>query len=189
MKLITKRLCLIASILLTLSCNFKSNNKKEIESNQSVEKKTRYLDSLKIYEPKKYKGQVPKDFYTYFGAFDWYRYPLVYPYSICCVDVTDYGNIFSDEGVNDLENASGHIPLAFDFDKFIFNDKYFIGKKSKGFNSNDTTKFEKEYFIFSFQNGSKKEIKDKVILKEKMKEIGFNRDTVFMTINEYGRKL
>ena len=172
-----------------ISCNWRTKDKKA-DKNSIVQEDTSHLvNLLKTYEPKVYQGKVPKQFYTNGGAFDWWRFPLVYPYSIGCIDVTEYGNIYNDKDKTDFDAGGSIQPLTDHFDKFIFDKSYFVGSKFKPPFNKDQTPYFEEYFIFSFSNGTIKEVSGKQNLFKKLREIKFAGDTVFMTIKDFGNKL
>jgi hypothetical protein len=171
------------------SCNWRTKEKNE-KKNSIVQKDTSHLvNLLKSYEPKVYHGKVPKQFYTNRGAFDWWRFPLVYPYSIGCIDVTEYGSIYNDKDKTDFDAGGSIQPLTDYFDKFTFDSLYFVASKFKDPFNKDQTPILEQYFIFSFSNGTIEEISGKQSLYKKLREIKFVSDTSFMTIRGFGNKL
>ena len=181
---LTKNILLLSICLSGLSCNWRAKNE---ENNLS--KKVHLIDLVKSYEPEKYAGKVPKEFYTNRGFYDWWRFPLVYPYSIGCVDVKDYGSLYSDEGKTDFNKGESIQPLTDYFDEFIFDGNYFVAKKCKTPFDSDTLKIIDQYFIFSFSNGVIKSISGKENLKTELKEKKFSGDITFITIREYADRL
>lgn len=169
---------------LMLSCHWR-------EKTGSIEKSkdtTHLINLVKSYEPKIYKGKVPQQFYDNRGSFDFWRYPLVYPYSIGCVDVRDYGSIYSDKEKTNYGEGGSIQPLTEYFDKFTFDKFYFVGSKCGGPFDGDV-KVVDQYFIFSFTNGTSKNIKGLDNLRKELKAIVFSGDSIFITIKEYGEKL
>lgn len=164
------------------SCNYQENNSQW----KNVSKDTsRFIPLLKSYEPKQYKGKIPSGFYTYHGFRDWWRFPLVYPYSICCINEIRYGNITSDKGKVNFEAGSTGPVLTDYFDEFIFDKNIFVGKKIK----KDTNKYDEEYFMFQFSNGTNTKILGRRSLNKKLKKMRFAGDTSFITIREYSKRL
>jgi hypothetical protein len=95
---------------------------------------SRQVRLLMSYEQARYKGKIPRNYYHYFGFRDWWRFPLVYPYAINCVDVLDRGCIANEEDKKkdeDFPKGGGVNCIFFDFTEFIFDNKYFIGKLEK----------------------------------------------------------
>ena len=172
-----------------LSCNWHSKNKQANENSIAQKDTTHLVNLLKSYEPNSFKGNVVEEFYKNRGAYDWWRFPLVFPYSIGCIDVTEYGTIYSDRDRKNYDEGGSRQPLTNYFDKFIFDKNYFVGTKFRDPFSRDTLKYFEQYIIFSFANGTSKEISGKESLYKKLKEIKFSGDTTFMTIKDYGKRL
>jgi hypothetical protein len=185
----TKQTFFIAISMLLLSCNFKEDTNAIKQKKISSKDTTHFINLVQSYEPKIYKGKVPQAFYTNRGAFDFWRYPLAYPYSIGCIDVRDYGNIYSDKDKTNYEEGGFMQPLTDYFDKFTFDKTYFVASKCKTPFNSDTVKITNQYFIFSFNNGTSKNITGLASLKKELKQIQFSGDTSFMTIKEYDERL
>ncbi len=187
--MIKNYLILLSISFLIFSCNWKSSDNLS-ENKLSIQKDTtNFLEIIKSYEPQRYRGYVPKEFYTNRGFFDWRRFPLVYPFSVGCIDVIDYGTIYSDEDKTDFEKGGSMTPLTDYFNKFIFDKSYFIAEKCKSPFDHDSVVVINQYFIFSFTNRTSKSINGLENLRKKLKEISFSGDTSFMTIKEYGDRL
>ncbi len=78
--------CLVATILgATDGCGCTNNARDEA--------RRQYIDKLKSYVPADVLPTVPEDFYTYPGFRDWWRFPLVYPYSIHAIDDLGRGHV------------------------------------------------------------------------------------------------
>src|SRR5215831_12698124 len=131
-----------------VSCNWRTKSKKADKSIATKKDTSNFLKVLRSYEHKTFKGVVPEEFYTYYGAWDWWRFPLVYPYSIGCIDVTEYGKVYSDKGKTNLAAGGSVIPLTDYFDKFTFDKSYFVATKFKDPFDSDTVKIVDQYFIF-----------------------------------------
>ncbi|PZR13166.1 MAG: hypothetical protein DI539_19440 [Flavobacterium psychrophilum] len=185
-----KTLLIVLVSFFVFSCNWLPKDDKKADG--VLTKKNapiHLLDTLKSYEPSIYKGTVPKAFYTHRGIYDWWRFPLVYPYAILCIDVTEYGSICNDKSKTDYDAGGGAEVVSPEFDKFIFDRSYFIGSKFKTPFDKDQTPYFEQYFIFSFSKGSIKEVSGKGNLYKLLKEMKFSGDTAFMTINEFGEQL
>ena len=184
-----KSLLFPAIFILSISCNWGTKHKKA-DNNISYNKDTAtLLNVIKSFEPNIYKGIVPKEYYTNRGELDWWRFPLVFPYSIGCIDVTEYGAIYNDKNKTNFGEEGSVQPLTVYFNKFTFDKSYFVASRYKSPFDADTVNFVDQFFIFSFSSGTSKEIKGIDNLRKKLKEIKFSGDTSFMTINEYGNRL
>jgi hypothetical protein len=180
---------LLSIFIFLLSCQ---EEKKKVNNNitPKINKDTTHLINLvKSYEPKKYKGKVPQEYYNDRGEFDFWRFPLVYPYYIGCIDIRNYGRIYSYKDKETYIESGSLFPVTDYFDKFIFDNAYLVASKCKSPFDSDDVKIIEEYLILSFNDGSIKKIKGLNVLKNKLKEIKFSGDTTFMTIKEYEEKL
>ncbi len=143
---------------------------------------TDYVRILKQYEPHKYKGKVPEYFYTEYGYYDWWRFPLVYPYAIYCIDVLDRGQVANDSGKTDFSNGSSVNAVSQYFEKFMFDADYFVGE-----GPGDPGSVEKAggFFIINFQNGKTENIENRVALMKRLDELGFMGERDFITVRKY----
>ncbi|RZJ39223.1 MAG: hypothetical protein EOO18_01340 [Chryseobacterium sp.] len=185
----TKYFWLVPICFLTLACHWKEAEKFTDKNEKRTKDTISLLNLVKSYEPKKFRGKVPQQFYDNRGAFDFWRYPLVYPYSIGCIDVRDYGSIYSDKDKTNYDEGGSIQPLTDYFDKFTFDKVHFVATKCRSPFDRDTVEISDQYFVFSFANGTSKNIKGLGNLKKELKNMKFSGDTTFMTIREYGQKL
>jgi hypothetical protein len=150
---------------------------------------TDYVRVLKTYEPEKYKWKVPKEYYYYYSFRDWWRYPLVYPYSIYSIDVLETGVLANDSSkMNSWERGSPDL-ITHPFYSFIFDKNYLIGSVLPDTNKIDVMiKALPEYFIFDFRNEKSETIMGETYMKKKLDEINFTGDRKFITIREYSEK-
>jgi hypothetical protein len=153
-----------------------------IETNKDT---TDYVRVLKQYEPKKFKGKVPGGFYTEYGFYDWWRFPLVYPYSIYCIDVLDRGQVANDSGKTDFEQGGSVKTISNYFDRFTFDANYFIGMSASTPGSNESAG---DYFIINFQSGKTEKISDRETLIKKFDEIDFSGDREFISIRKFSER-
>jgi hypothetical protein len=184
-----KYLWYLVICLLALSCHWKEKSNSVNTSQGKTGDTTHLIYLVKSYEPKIYQGKVPQQYYDNRGAFDFWRYPLVYPYSIGCIDVRDYGNLYSDKDKTNYDEGGSIQPLTDYFDKFTFDKSYFVASKCKSPFDNDTVEVIDQYFLFSFVTGTSKNIKGWDNLIKELKNIKFRGDTTFMTIREFDEKL
>ncbi len=148
-----------------------------------------YIKILKTYEPEKYKGKVPKEYYNLYSFRDKWRYPLVFPYSIYSInsiDVLETGAIAMDTNENNFSNRGSPSFITKPFFTFIFDKNYLIGSLLPDTNKTDVMiKALPEYFIFDFRNGKSEAIMGETPMKKKLDEINFSGDRKFITIREY----
>ena len=142
----------------------------------------RQIELLKSYAPDDLNRNIPPSFYTYLGFRDWYRFPLVYPYSLNCIDSPDYGYIsdernaiditYSTEGAEQLE-VSG-------ITRFTFDKKLLLAELSSP--SDDS---EKTYVLFRFSNHTTERFDSLDALMQKADEHGYTGSDTLITIREY----
>ncbi len=142
-----------------------------------------YIALLKSYTPDSLKGKEPNGFYTYFGFRDWYRFPLVYPYSLNCIDGTEYGHIYNEINAVDIEhNHDGVIQLyvnnitAFSLDRNIL-----LAKTSSPHYENDPP----EYLVFYFATQKVENFDTQEALMKRANEMSYSGPDTLMTIDEY----
>ena len=64
-----------------------------------------HIAKLKSYVPTATLKKVPEDFFTYGGYRDWYRFPLVYPYSVHMCDVLTEGQLCKHDGHSSIPDG------------------------------------------------------------------------------------
>ncbi|MCX8533887.1 hypothetical protein [Chryseobacterium luquanense] len=170
-----KKILHLFCLFFILSCNWKTEPITVIKPKNNI-----YVDSLKKFEPLEYKGKISEKYYTYPGIFDWWRYPLVYPYAIQCIESNDKGHLVNDLNVNYNKGGGERVTIG-EFDQFIFDKNYFIGQNVK---AND--KVIEEYFIFKFSDASIKKIQGIKNLQKQLEKIKFGKEIKFISIKEYG---
>jgi hypothetical protein len=146
---------------------------------------TNYVRTLKEYEPVKYKGKVPDSYYTYYGYRDWWRFPVVYPYSITCIDAMDYGTLTNDSGRTNFEEGNPAINATPQFTKFTFDANCFAAEE---YYSQGEKSPEKPFFIREFKNGTIIRFKDEESLNKNLKERNFNGEKKMISIRKYSER-
>jgi len=75
----------------------------EVAANNAADKARRdaLVARLMSYLDPAVRNRVPTNFYTQEGFRDWWRYPLVYPYSITAIDADDFGSLGREDDGND----------------------------------------------------------------------------------------
>ncbi|RTQ46243.1 hypothetical protein EJV47_22195 [Hymenobacter gummosus] len=172
---------MLALWLLSTACFQDNNAKPSVPS--------AFSRLVKSYEPPAYKGKVPQPYYTDRGAFDYWRYPLVYPYAIHCVDTNDYGSVCSEKGKVNYDEGGNYQLLTAYFDKFTFDAHHLVARRCKTPFDSDTADVANHYFIFSFADGKSKDVRGLDSLRQELKHLGFRGDTALMTIRQYEDRL
>lgn len=146
---------------------------------------TDYVRTLKTFEPEKYKGKVPDGYYTYYGFRDWWRFPVVYPYSLTCIDVMESGTLINESARINFEDGNPVIEASPKFNRFTFDANYLAaeiyispGEKTPGM----------QFFIFEFRTGSILKYKDLESINKKLNELNFKGEKIMITIRKYSER-
>lgn len=143
------------------------------------------VEWLKEYSPK--DSVIPDTYWTYFGFRDFYRFPLVYPYSLHCIDTTEYGILSDETGIENISaNPNDSKSLLSDIMSFSFDKNIMIGKRQShsAFQPNEPEK----YFIFHFATKNIEMFEDEESMRTKVKQLDFKGEQKLMTIQEYNKK-
>ena len=132
---------------------------------------------------------MPNDYYEYRGVYDFWRFPLVYPYSLYCIDATDNGQIRSEKGIKDLKEGGFIEPLTEYFDLFTLDKSFFVGHICAGHFEHDKVIKPESFFIFSFADGKITNFQGIAKIKKELKRIKFTGSLKLMSIREYDEKL
>lgn len=164
-----------------------TENTQEMESNNhSVPDSANgssQIESLKSLTPDSLKKEVPASFFTYFGFRDWYRFPLVYPYSINCVDILDYGQLYNERlAANISESNEGVIQLQiFGIRAFTFDENLLLAKLMNQMEPSRPA----SYILFYFGTQKTETFNSEDQLFKRAREIGFKEDLLLLTPKEY----
>ena len=129
---------------------------------------------LKSYASNETLESMNPDFYTHFGFRDWWRYPLVYPYSINAVDSLDYGYLVDESAVTSyMSSEHNELQLLYSIKRFTFDKNYMlIGRES-------------DFILFSFDSGEMLGFDIEEKLFSEARGLGFEGRYEFMTLREY----
>ncbi len=129
-----------------------------------------FIDRAKSLAPKKHTEKIDENYFTDYGAWDYYRFPLVYPYQISMVDGTRDGGITT---YNPKENVSYHIVA--EISQCAFDARFLVGKNDDG------------WFVFEFENKKTQPFDSKEeAIAEAVKQ-GFDSKLEVMSIDEQYR--
>jgi hypothetical protein len=179
-----QHLLFLAFCVLATAC-FRDNDAKRTDRRDTAA----FSRLVRSYEPQAYKGKVPPAYYDDRGAFDYWRYPLVYPYAINCIDTNDYGSICSEQDKTSYDEDSHVQVLTDNFDRFTFDGRYLAGRRCKTPFDDAAVDLTEQYFIFSFADGKSQDFKGLDRLKQELTRRGFRGDTALMTIRQYDERL
>lgn len=124
-------------------------------------------------------------FYGYYGFRDYYRYPLVYPYSLHCIDFIDDAALYDESNVTRFdENNNGELDCNFNgIKEFDFTKEYLVTRKLKDYN----TRIKKEYtyHIFNFRNKEVIQYNSLQEFKKGLKQLKITKEIEFFTLKTY----
>lgn len=136
------------------------------------------IDSLKLLEPA--GVQVPVSYYTYFGMRDYYRFPIVYPYSIVAIDVLDNATLYNESGVQNIAiSANKSEAILNNISEFLFDEHYFIAILSDSI---------KSFVLIEFSTKKCERFETKENLMERAKSLGFVAKQKEISVREYSQK-
>ncbi|MDR2951358.1 MAG: hypothetical protein LBV71_19395 [Prevotella sp.] len=137
-----------------------------------------FMDSIKSLQP--VDRIIPETYFTYAGLRDYYRMPLVYPFSMSTIDVLDYGTINDESGIKHIaKDADKGKQLFGGITSFTF-DKRLLMAKVESYSGNEI-----KYILLDFNTGQKEEFYTEPELKEKAAALGFDISKAWMTVKEY----
>lgn len=146
---------------------------------------TDYIRTLKAYEPDKYKGRVPEGYYTYYGFRDWWRFPVVYPYSLTCIEGLDHGILNNDSARTNFEEGNPVVDASPNFTRFTFDANYFAAEI---YISPQEKSTEMHYFIIEFESGRITKYKDEENMNIKLSELNFKGEKKMISIRKYSER-
>ncbi len=129
---------------------------------------------LQKYAPEE-AGPVPDDFYTYFGFRDWWRFPLVYPYSIIAVDTTEQGRLARGDGADFRDPNTGSRVSGLDgITRLAFDQNLLLVETGAG------------YRLFAFDTQEVRSYATEEDLWAAAKEQGYQGEPQLITLDAYG---
>lgn len=142
------------------------------------------IQLLKSYLPADLVNNKPEQFYTYLGFKDYYRYPLIYPFSIHSNN-KENGELYNELNVTRFdENDNEEIYLGIDqIHKIAFDKNYLLIEQE--INSTRTDKLIYHYILYDFKTDKKEEFSTKSKLLELAKQKGYGGSDTLMTLEHY----
>ena len=144
---------------------------------------------LKSYVSEGVLSKANPDYYAYFGFRDWWRFPLVYPYSIHTIDEVDYGCLYNEGNVKNYEDINNQKLINMDIcgiTHLNLDQNYLllqVDKDSRFREENEVVKG--EFILFNFNTAAAKRFVSKDELLTEAKKLGFSGKLELMTLREY----
>ncbi len=130
---------------------------------------------------------INKQFYTYFGFRDYYRFPLRYPYAIHCIDLRDNGSLFNEKEVsrfNESDNGDADLNIP-GIKKLAFDQKLLLLEQQNETTGSNTIGPKPEYILFEFDTEQVSRHPDTKTLFREAKAKGYQGPDSLMTIEQY----
>lgn len=124
---------------------------------------------------------IPGEYYTYAGFRDYYRMPLIYPYSLVAIDIPDRAILEDESGVKILLDSNKSESIFGDIIAFRFNSKAIYAITQDRFEEeSDTT-----YVVMSFATRKVTKTKDEETALSYAIEEGLDITESLQTVQEY----
>jgi hypothetical protein len=137
------------------------------------------VDRLKSYIDPSVRDKVEDKFFTEKGFRDWWRFPLVYPYSITCIDTLEDGSLGLD----------GHLPSGWteidpvsEITHLTFDGKYLLVRAIARTEPAPDPDTGYVYCLFEFRTGKREQFKTREELFAAAKKRGFTGELVLITV-------
>lgn len=140
------------------------------ESSIEFEKQL-YRDSIKKFS-ENYES-IDAEFFNSYGKAEWFRVPLVYPYSLNMLDELKYASVKNDKNTNYTKgeydaNIIENISYA------AFDPKFLLCRVEKVVNSSpDENKGEPDYILFNLKTGKTEKYKNFETMLSSAKKLGY----------------
>ncbi|MEI8376457.1 MAG: hypothetical protein WCJ35_26875 [Planctomycetota bacterium] len=123
---------------------------------------------------------VDPEFYTYAGFRDWFRFPLVYPYSICCGDSLDAGCLCRHDGKSKISDGKDEQLQGLHFlTAFSFDAHFLVGTRNEAWPSSNGAL---TWVLVDFANGKIESFLSKDQLAAAAKARGYSGDLEFADV-------
>lgn len=172
------KLIFILSLSL-FSCNNLFDDLEESTTEQAIDQKT--CDSIQLvikgFSP--LKVDSTSNYFTYFGFRDWYRWPLVYPYSLNSVDIRDNGFICDESMAKDITSSQDGIDQISlgDIKRFSFNSLILIAETGD--------ELPNKYKLFNFKTKKISSFKSQEDLQKESEKYGKLISDTLINLEDY----
>jgi hypothetical protein len=145
-----------------------------------------HIEMLKSWVPPATLKDVPRDFWTYDGFRDWWRFPLAYPYQMTSIDSLDYAGTlgrFNGKAAVSASNESND-QLIPHLTHIAFDRNVLIGRISAGTSLDTPTAPAKCWVVFEFATGKSEEFASEAAAVAAAKDCGFSGDAELLSIKD-----
>ena len=143
---------------------------------QAMQRRQQQFDRLKAMTSPALLTNAPANFFTYDGFWDWWRIPLIYPYSLMAIDTLDNASLNRHKGgpVEDPNHSEEQVQEVADIISYAFDSHWLLFQRDNG----------KEWGLFNFATGKSLVFRSKQALLTSAKQRGYSGDRQLQTIQE-----
>jgi hypothetical protein len=164
----TRSLIVFLTLLLFPGCGLTPAAREREAAN--AKRRADHIAKLKGLVPANVLKDVDAEFYTHPGDFDWFRFPLVYPYAIRCIDGPTAGSLTKHDGKSKIADAREDAVQGMGgLTAFNFDARFLVGHM--GNKENDP-----KWVLFEFATGKIDSYPDKEELAAAAKARGYTGD-------------
>lgn len=157
------------------------------EVRQEEQRKREHIERIKEMVPAARRDQVPADFYTYPGFRDWWRFPLVYPYSIHSIDSLEDGNLCRHNGTSRIADG-GESSVMEDITHLSFDADLLLVRRAVTVTGDGAPRRKFVYVVFAFETGQKAEFDTEKALWAEATKRGFKGEKQLKTVEVHFRE-
>lgn len=142
---------------------------------QAVQRRQQQIERLKAMTPPVLLAKAPAEFFTYEGYWDWWRIPLVFPYSLEAIDSLDNCATLSrykGGRVEDPNTSAEELPYS--IMRYTYDAHWLLLQLEGG----------KEWGLFDFTTGQFQSFHSEQALFAKAQQVGFTGEMHLQTIRE-----
>jgi len=142
------------------------------------------VELLKSYVPAKTLPAINPGYYTYFGFRDWWRFPLVYPYSIHTIDTVNYGRLLDESKVVNYDDINHQELIGTGVDAIThlaLDRRYLLLRTEVG--TQETA--DVQYILFEFSTAKQTTFDSEETLFEAAKALNFEGELSLITLSDY----
>ena len=142
-----------------------------------------HIEKLKSYVPPEELKYIDEDFFTYPGFRDWWRFPLVYPYSIYCIDTFDDGTLSRCDGEAKIADGAGQAVLD-GITHLNFDGAFLLARRGADVKQNGIRRRLYTYVLFEFNSGQRWVFDTEAGMLREEEKRGYTGPAELMTVEE-----
>jgi hypothetical protein len=147
-----------------------------------------HIAMLKSYVPENVLKTVDPKFYTESGFRDWWRIPLVYPYSIHCIDTLDSGRLYIYDGKAEFPAGESAVQGLRELVRFNFDGHFLVGFTDIKGQQPAAGEVISGWVLFDFRTGSGDYFRSKDELAVAAKKRGYSGDMELQDVKAHYKK-